>query len=71
MTQHTVVLIPGDGIGPEVADAVKRTFAAVDAPITWEEHHAGVAALADSGEVLPESTLASDPPGVRGPAPSA
>lgn len=57
MTQHTVVLIPGDGIGPEVANAVKTLFTAVEAPIVFEEHHAGVAALADSGEVMPESTL--------------
>lgn len=57
MTTHSVVLIPGDGIGPEVADAVKSIFAAAKAPILWEEHHAGVAALAGSGEVLPKSTL--------------
>ena len=57
MTQHTVVLIPGDGIGPEVSAAVQKLFTAVQAPIVFEEHHAGVAALADSGEVMPESTL--------------
>jgi isocitrate dehydrogenase (NAD+) len=57
MTTHSVVLIPGDGIGPEVADAVKAIFTAAKAPVLWEEHHAGVAALAGSGEVLPKSTL--------------
>ncbi len=54
---HQIVLIPGDGIGPEVATAVKRVFEAAEAPVAWIEHHAGVTALAESGEVLPESTL--------------
>jgi isocitrate dehydrogenase (NAD+) len=56
---HQIVLIPGDGIGPEVATAVRRVFEAARAPIAFIEHHAGVAALAESGEVLPESTLAA------------
>lgn len=54
---HRVVLIPGDGIGPEVTDAVKKIFAAANAPITWEEHQAGVAALAQGSDVLPQETL--------------
>lgn len=54
---HTVVIIPGDGIGPEVASAVQRIFEAAKAPITWEEHHAGVAAVSHTGEVLPQATL--------------
>ncbi|MGI9014152.1 MAG: isocitrate/isopropylmalate dehydrogenase family protein [Phycisphaerales bacterium] len=55
---HKAVLIPGDGIGPEVSDAVVRVFEAAGAPIEWVEHHAGIAAL-DRGEaeVLPEKTL--------------
>lgn len=59
MTTHRIVLIPGDGIGPEVASAVQKVLEAAGAPIEWEEHHAGVAALADGAEVLPESTLAA------------
>jgi len=53
-----VVLIPGDGIGPEVSKSVCRVFEAADVPIEWIEHHAGLAAL-DHGEkdVLPQSTL--------------
>jgi isocitrate dehydrogenase (NAD+) len=54
---HRVVLIPGDGIGPEVAAAVKQVFAAAEAPIQWEEHPAGLAALAQGSEVLPEATV--------------
>ena len=56
---HKVVLIPGDGIGPEVAAAVRRVLEKAEAPVSFVEHHAGVAALAESGEVLPESTLAA------------
>jgi hypothetical protein len=52
-----VVLIPGDGVGPEVTAAVGRIFAAAEVPILWHEHVAGVAALEQSQQVLPEATL--------------
>ncbi|RMH26854.1 MAG: isocitrate/isopropylmalate dehydrogenase family protein [Planctomycetota bacterium] len=60
MTTHTVVLIPGDGIGPEVADAARRVVEAAGAPVAFLERHAGVAAL-DRGEehVLPDSTVSA------------
>jgi len=35
-TRKTVTLIPGDGIGPEIAASVQRIFAAADAPVDWE-----------------------------------
>ena len=55
---HRAVLIPGDGIGPEVADATLEVLAAAGAPLSFEKHLAGEAALANGGgEVLPESTL--------------
>ncbi|MBC7172895.1 MAG: NAD-dependent isocitrate dehydrogenase, partial [Polyangiaceae bacterium] len=57
MTMHQIVLIPGDGIGPEVAAAVRRVMEAVEAPLSFIEHQAGIPAIATSGEVLPESTL--------------
>jgi isocitrate dehydrogenase (NAD+) len=57
VSDHPVVLIPGDGIGPEIADAVRRIFSAAKAPVTWLEHHAGITALEKHGEVLPEATL--------------
>ena len=31
----------GDGIGPEIASAVKHIFKAASAPITWQEQHVG------------------------------
>ena len=35
----TATLFPGDGIGPEIAEAVKKIFKAADAPIAWDEQH--------------------------------
>ncbi len=55
---HHVVLIPGDGIGPEVCAATLRVLTAAEAPLKFEERYAGEAALAHGErEVLPESTL--------------
>lgn len=56
MAYHAV-LIPGDGIGPEVTRAARRVFEAAGVDIRWEEHHAGVTALEDGDEVLPATTL--------------
>ena len=48
MTIHQAVLLAGDGIGPEVTAAVRRTLAAAGAPVEWIEQAAreGVDALA-------------------------
>lgn len=57
---YRAVLIPGDGIGPEVCAATLRVLKAADAPVTFEEHHAGESALAHgASDLLPESTLAA------------
>jgi isocitrate/isopropylmalate dehydrogenase len=37
----TATLFPGDGIGPEIASAVKEIFSAAGAPIVWDEQHIG------------------------------
>jgi isocitrate dehydrogenase (NAD+) len=50
---HTVTLIPGDGIGPEVTDAVVRVVKASGASIDWEPQLAGVAAVEKTGKPLP------------------
>ena len=57
MARHRVVLIPGDGIGPEVTAAVQRVLAAVGAPIEWVDHVAGLAAIARGRDALPSETL--------------
>ncbi len=59
MARHQVVLIPGDGIGPEVTAAVRRIVAATGAPVEWVEHRAGLAALEKGEDVLPAGTLAA------------
>jgi isocitrate dehydrogenase (NAD+) len=56
---HTITLIPGDGIGPEVTAAVLRILDASGVSITWERQLAGVAAFERSGEALPGELIAS------------
>jgi isocitrate dehydrogenase (NAD+) len=56
---HTITLIPGDGIGPEVTEAVIRIIAAAGVDITWDRHNAGLLAFNETGETLPEALLAS------------
>lgn len=57
MRKHAVVLIPGDGIGPEVTAATTRILEAAGAPVEWIECQAGLAALEQGREVLPAETL--------------
>jgi isocitrate dehydrogenase (NAD+) len=56
---HTITLIPGDGIGPEVASNVVRIIEASGAEITWETHYAGAQALEKFGSTLPQELLES------------
>src|SRR4051794_25023800 len=60
MAKHTIVLIPGDGIGPEVTSAAKRVLEAAGASIEWVELPAGTGAVEQGFDnVLPERTLAA------------
>src|SRR5437667_7272303 len=60
MAKHTIVLIPGDGIGPEVTAATKRVVAAAGLFVDWVELPAGAAAIEQGlDSVLPERTLAA------------
>jgi isocitrate dehydrogenase (NAD+) len=56
---YQVTLIPGDGIGPEVSDATRRVLEATGIGFEWDVQEAGVGALENTGEVLPESVLDS------------
>jgi isocitrate dehydrogenase (NAD+) len=56
---HTITLIPGDGIGPEVTEAVARMFKAAALPIEWEHHDAGVTAFKRFNQSLPPELLES------------
>jgi isocitrate dehydrogenase (NAD+) len=52
-------LIPGDGIGPEVAEATLAVLDAVGDPFEWRTALAGMAGVAASGDPLPPETLDS------------
>ena len=54
---HRVTLIPGDGIGPEVAGATQLVLDAAGAGIEWVVAAAGAAALETHGALLPDQTL--------------
>jgi isocitrate dehydrogenase (NAD+) len=56
---HTITLIPGDGIGPEVTEAVVRILKASGISIEWETHVAGVLAFERTGEALPVELIDS------------
>src|ERR671922_3058382 len=56
---HPITLIPGDGIGPEVASNVVRIIEASGVDIQWETHYAGAQALEKFGETLPQELLDS------------
>jgi isocitrate dehydrogenase (NAD+) len=57
MSNIDVVRIPGDGIGPEIMNAVATVLAATGTEINWIDHVAGESALESTGEVLPQATL--------------
>ncbi len=54
-----ITLIPGDGIGPEVADATVRAVEATGVEIEWVRLDAGLTALEKTGHLLPAEVLAS------------
>ena len=56
---HTITLIPGDGIGPEVTEAVVRIFKVAGLDIAWEQHLAGVNAFQRYKVSLPAELLES------------
>jgi isocitrate dehydrogenase (NAD+) len=57
--KHVITLIPGDGIGPEVSEAVVRIFKAAGLDIEWDRHDAGVTAFEKTNETLPAALLDS------------
>jgi isocitrate dehydrogenase (NAD+) len=56
---HTITLIPGDGIGPEVTRATQRVLEAARVRIDWEVHDAGAAVAEKRGTTLPDEVLES------------
>jgi len=56
---RTVTLIPGDGIGPELAEATRRVLDASGVAFAWEVQDAGEGVMAQYGTPLPEHVLES------------
>ncbi|MDB4944835.1 MAG: Isocitrate dehydrogenase [Labilithrix sp.] len=56
---HTITLIPGDGIGPEVAAATRKVLEASGVKIEWEVLDAGAAVAEKRGTTLPDEVLVS------------
>jgi isocitrate dehydrogenase (NAD+) len=56
---HTITLIAGDGIGPEVTEAVTRMLDAAGVAIEWDRQLAGALAFERTGHALPEELIAS------------
>jgi isocitrate dehydrogenase (NAD+) len=59
MAKHTITLIPGDGIGPEIIAATVRIIEASGVDIEWETQIIGAYALEKFGTTIPESTIES------------
>lgn len=59
MSTHTVTLIPGDGIGPEITEAMRRVVDATGVDISWEVAEAGAHLMDELGTPLPTSTVDS------------
>jgi isocitrate dehydrogenase (NAD+) len=57
--KHTITLIPGDGIGPEIVAATVRIIEAAGVDVAWETHIMGAQALEKYGTTLPEETIES------------
>jgi isocitrate dehydrogenase (NAD+) len=56
---RVITLIPGDGIGPEVTEAVVRLFHVARLDIEWERYDAGVTAFKRFNQSLPAELLDS------------
>ena len=56
---HTITLIPGDGIGPEISEAMRRVVESTGVKIDWDVQEAGADAMEKYGTPLPEQVLDS------------
>src|SRR5215470_5088394 len=57
--KHTITLIPGDGIGPEIIAETVRIIEASGVDVEWETHILGAQAQEKFGTTLPETTIES------------
>ncbi|HET6649290.1 MAG TPA: isocitrate/isopropylmalate dehydrogenase family protein [Candidatus Limnocylindria bacterium] len=56
---YAVTLIPGDGIGPELADAARQVLEATGLGFEWDVQQAGEATIASEGTPLPDRVIES------------
>src|SRR5579862_9026659 len=56
---HLVTLIHGDGIGPEIAEAVEKILAAAGAPVEWDRQELNEAILKETKGTPPAAVLDS------------
>jgi isocitrate dehydrogenase (NAD+) len=56
---HEVTLIPGDGVGPELATAARRSIEATGVDISWDVQEAGVDVMERCGTPLPDAVMES------------
>lgn len=59
MKKYPVTLIPGDGIGPEIADVVKTCIDATGVAIDWDIQTAGIDIMEQEGTPLPDRVIES------------
>jgi isocitrate dehydrogenase (NAD+) len=55
----TITLIPGDGIGPEITDAVVDILDAADTGLEYDEQQAGLTAFREVGDLIPQELIES------------
>ena len=68
--KHTITLIPGDGIGPEITDATVKVIEATGVDIEWDIVQAGAEVYEKEGNVLPQKVIDSlkkNKVGIKGP----
>jgi isocitrate dehydrogenase (NAD+) len=58
MAKQTITVIPGDGIGPDIIDATIKILDKAGCNFQYEYADAGLTALENHGDLVPESTLA-------------
>ena len=57
VTPKTVVLLPGDGIGPEITESVIQIFDHLKIPINWERHQIYTQAVTKTGDLISDETI--------------
>jgi isocitrate dehydrogenase (NAD+) len=59
MKSYNITLIPGDGIGPELAEVTRKCIDATGVKVNWDIQHAGIDIMETAGTPLPPSVVES------------